>query len=78
MDQLPGEVLWTRLPLRESTLGEYAGPRWHRFLERIDGAIVTACHRRLPLASPVLPQVPDGGRPCQFCNRPPVVSAGQR
>jgi hypothetical protein len=67
MDPPLSDVLWTRRPLRETVVGKYAEPRWHRFTERTEIAIVAACNRSLPLSSPVLPQVPEGGRPCQFC-----------
>ena len=70
MDYAPlMDVLWTRRPLRQSIVGKYAEPRWHRFKERTETELVATCNRRLPLTSPVLPDVPAGGRPCHFCVR---------
>ena len=68
VDPLQNEILWARRPFGNDVgLGTYASPRWHRFVARAETEIVVACNRRLPLESPVFPEVPEGGHPCRSC-----------
>jgi len=68
VDPLQSEILWARRPLRNDVAwGKYAEPRWHRFVTWAEDEIVVACNRRLPLASAVFPEVPEGGHPCLHC-----------
>jgi len=73
LDPVQSEALWARRPLRNNVAWRrYAELRWHRFVTRAENEIVVACNRRLPLASAVFPEVPEGGHHCRDCAASPL------